>query len=207
MLNLFKSHFCSKFNKDQETLFDLNADLHRYISSPSNKTKIFHTALSKFHSSGLSSLSSWTGTSIIVLAIYRGARIQSRSDFLWTHWLVMSLNTKPTWTVTRISNFSLIEWNSTFEKPNKSCFNDSMWLAFGKRNKASKKLQAFLYRLMMGIFSGLALLVSMIVMVLSPTKLLLSHQKIWLVWNREKKNFKTKFIKIVQVFLFLKYRF
>lgn len=49
--------------------------------------------------------------------------------------------------------------------------NDPRWLEFGERNTDSHELLAFLRRLTMGVFGGLALLVPMIIMVLSPTKL------------------------------------
>ena len=63
------------------------------------------------------------------------------------------------------------QMKSHFREVEERFLNNPMWLGFGKRNTESHKLLNAWRRLMMGLFGGLVLLVPMIIMVLSPTKL------------------------------------
>ena len=53
----------------------------------------------------------------------------------------------------------------------KALLDNPKWMSVGKRNSESAMLRRFGNRLAMGIFGGLSLLVPMMIMVLSPTKL------------------------------------
>ena len=60
---------------------------------------------------------------------------------------------------------------SRLAEDEKTLLDNPKWLTFGKRNPESTELRTFGNRLTMGVFGGLSLLVPMMIMVLSPTKL------------------------------------